>query len=181
MKKLPLNFSPFFDMTHFVIIVALLFQLPSALRWARSEHLRSPIFPAFKLLSFQLLSEINSVSNSVQKLLLRRKTDMASKFQRYSEYLRWQHAELLGAAPCVNGDCVTSFLVNDFVVDPQRGLAIAASPNAQLWYQSLKGSGISSLRSFPCLCNKCESSLFPLYTILSRKQAISCISVTKIS
>ena len=70
---------------------------------------------------------------------------MASKFQGYSEYLRWQDTELLGAAPYVNGDCVTSFLVNDFGVDLQRGLAIAASQNAQFRCRSLQGSGISSL------------------------------------
>lgn len=58
---------------------------------------------------------------------------------------------------------VTSFPVNDFGVDPQRGLAIAASQNAQLRCRSLKESAISSLWPFFCLYNKWESSLFPLY------------------
>lgn len=76
---------------------------------------------------------------------------------------------------------VRSFLVNDFGVDPQRGLAIAASQNAQLRCWSLKGSAISSLWPFLCLYNKWESSLFPLCTILSRKWTISCIPDAKIS
>jgi len=121
-------------------------------------------------LSFKLLSEVNSKCFQLcpEAAIVKEKTDVASKFQGYAEYLRWQHTELLGAAPWVNGDCVTSFLVNDFGLDLQRDLTNAASQNAQFRCRSLRGSRISNL-------------FFPSYTILRRKQAISCISDTKIS